>query len=47
MLEPFPPALARQFPPPPPGYRRMLCGNFALLLKDGTNLVVDIVHIGQ
>lgn len=47
MLEPFPPGLARQFPPPPPGYRRMLCGNFALLLKDGTNLVVDIVHIGQ
>ncbi|MCX7603284.1 MAG: hypothetical protein N2036_04330 [Bryobacteraceae bacterium] len=46
-LEPFPEPLARQFPPPPPGYRRMICGNFALLLQDGTNLVVDLVALGQ
>lgn len=42
-LEPLPEPLARQLPPPPPGYRRMLCGNFALLLREGSNLVVDLV----
>jgi hypothetical protein len=44
-LEPLPEPLARQFPPPPPGYRRALCGNFALLLEDSTLLVVDIVNL--
>lgn len=46
-LEDFPPPLARQFPPPPAGYRRALCGNFALLVQEGTNLVVDLVALGQ
>jgi hypothetical protein len=46
-LEEFPAPLARQFPPPPAGYRRALCGNFALLLQEGTNLVVDLVALGQ
>lgn len=46
-LEDFPPPLARQFPPPPAGYRRALYGNFALLIQEGTNLVVDLVALGQ
>lgn len=46
-LEEFPPPLARQFPPPPAGFRRALCGNFALLIQEGTNLVVDLVALGQ
>jgi hypothetical protein len=46
-LEPFPPPLARQFPAPPPGYRRMICGTMALLLEDSTNLVVDAVSLVQ
>jgi hypothetical protein len=44
-LEPLPPPLARQFPAPPPGYRRMICGTLALLLDDSTNLVVDVVNL--
>lgn len=44
-LEPLPPPLARQFPVPPPGYRRMICGTFALMLDDSTNLVVDVVNL--
>lgn len=44
-LEPFPPQLARQFPAPPPGYRRMICGTLALMLDDSTNTVVDVVNL--
>lgn len=44
-LEPFPLPLARQFPAPPPGYRRMICGTLALMLDDSTNMVVDVVNL--
>lgn len=44
-LEPFPPPLARLFPAPPPGYRRMICGTLALMLDDSTNMVVDVVSL--
>lgn len=44
-LEPLPPVLARQFPPPPAGYRRMICGTLALMLEESTNLVVDVVNL--
>lgn len=44
-LEPFPPPLARQFPVPPPGYRRMICGTLALMLDDSNNMVVDVVSL--
>lgn len=44
-LEPLPPVLARQFPPPPAGYRRMICGTLALMLDESTNLVVDVVNL--
>ncbi len=44
-LQPFPPPLARQFPAPPPGYRRMICGTLALMLDDSTNMVVDVVNL--
>lgn len=44
-IEPFPSELERRLPSPPAGYRRALCGTFAVLIQESTSLVADLASL--
>lgn len=44
-LEPLPKDLERRLTPVPTGYHRYVVGTVALLVQDGTNLVVDAAEL--
>lgn len=44
-LEPLPKDLERRLTPVPAGYHRFVAGTAALMVQDGTNLVVDAVEL--
>lgn len=46
-IEPIPPDLVRMLPPPPEGHRRVVVGTWALLIRDATNVVLDIIDLAR
>lgn len=44
-LTPFPVALERRLPPPPPGCRRVILDSWALLIQDSGNVILDILDL--
>lgn len=46
-MQPFPPDLERRLPPPPPGCRRVVVDQWAMLIADATNTVMDIIDLAK
>jgi hypothetical protein len=44
-MQPFPPDLERRLPPPPAGCRRVVVDQWAMLIADATNTVLDIIDL--
>lgn len=44
-VAPFPPELAHRLPPVPHGCRRVVYDRWAMLVQDGTNVVLDIIDL--
>jgi hypothetical protein len=46
-LAPFPAELERRLPPPPPSCRRVVLGQWGLLIADATNTILDIIDLAK
>lgn len=44
-ISPFPDELSARLGPLPVGHRRVLYGNTALLIRDATNLILDVIEL--